>query len=100
MKIRKYSVCWLALAMFDSNTNTWTYFGANSKETKYIGWDYVVEWFNEDGVKIGFDSVRINLSNESCHNINKPYYMANYATVDTVNELREDMENNFSWYEM
>lgn len=97
---RKYSVCWLALAMYDTNTDTWTYFGKNSNESKYIGWDYCVEWLDKDGVKIGYDSVRINLSNENCHNINKPYYMASYATIDTVNELREDMENNFSWQEM
>ena len=97
---RKYSVCWLALAMLDSNTNTWTYFGANSTESKYIGWDYVVEWFNADGVKIGFDSVRINLSNESCHNINKPYYMANYATVEDVADMKELIDKSIMWTEM
>ena len=100
---RRYSVLWLALAMYDGVTNTWTYFGKNSNESKYIGWDYVVEWYSEDGAKIGYDSVRINLSNESCHYNNKPYYMANYATTNEVMEIKEtlsDLEEVYSWSEM
>lgn len=97
---RKYSVCWLALASHNPTTDTWTYFGKNSSENKYIGWDYVVEWFNAENQKIGYDSIRINLSNESCHNNNKPYYMAKYATSEEVQDLKEDIENNFSWGEM
>lgn len=100
---RKYSVVWLALASFDSATNTWTYFGKNSSESKYIGWDYVVEWYNESGLKIGYDSIRINLSNESCHNNNKPYYMANFATSEEVAEIREsiaDMSEAYTWGQM
>ena len=65
---RKYSVCWLALANFDEATGTWTYFGKNSNISKYIGWTYVVEWYNEKGVMIGTDKIRINLSNAECHN--------------------------------
>lgn len=97
---RHYSVCWFALASFNESTNTWTYFGKNSTVSKYLGWDYCVEWYNADGKRIRYDSVRINLSNESCHSINKPYYMANYATIDEVERLRDDMENNLSWSEM
>ena len=100
---RKYSVCWLALANYDSASDTWNYFGKNSSESKYIGWDYVVEWYNENGVKVGFDSVRINLSNEDCHNINKPYYMANYATTQEVAIIKEtvlDMSESCTWAEM
>ena len=72
---RNYSICWLALASYDSGSDTWTYFGKNSSAEKYIGWDYVVEWYNADGIVIASDCVRINLSNENCHSSTKPYYV-------------------------
>lgn len=75
---RNYSICWLALASYDSESKSWTYFGKNSSTRKYIGWDYVVEWYDADGVKIGSDCIRINLSNESCHHVIEPYYMSKY----------------------
>lgn len=84
---RNFSIVWLALALYDEASDTWTYFGKNSNAEKYIGWDYVVEWFDESGVKIASDSIRINLSNESCHNIDTPYYIsALEAKVDAMNE--------------
>lgn len=100
---RHYSVCWLALAMYDENNDVWTYFGKNSTESKYIGWDYCVEWFDENGIKIGYDSVRINLSNEDCHNNIRPYYMVNYATSKEVAEIKEtvsSVEETYTWGEM
>lgn len=72
---RNFSICWLALASYDAGSDTWTYFGKNSSAEKYIGWDYVVEWYNADGVVIASDCVRINLSNENCHSSTKPYYV-------------------------
>ena len=72
---RNYSICWLALASYDANSDTWTYFGKNSSAEKYIGWDYIVEWYNADGIVIASDCVRINLSNENCHYSTKPYYV-------------------------
>lgn len=79
---RKYSIIWLALARYDATTDAWTYYGANSTVNKYIGWTYVVEWYNADGVIIESDKIKINLSNESCHNTIDPYYLAN--TVQTI----------------
>ena len=73
---RNYSICWLALASFDAASNTWSYFGKNSTPEKYIGWDYVVEWYDADGVIISYDHIRINLSNEECHFVVEPYYLA------------------------
>jgi len=72
---RNYSIVWLALASYDEATDTWTYFGKNSSAKKYIGWTYVVEWYDANGKVIDSDSIRINLSNESCHNVVEPYYM-------------------------
>ena len=100
---RKYSVCWLALASYDASTDTWTYFGKNSNESKYIGWDYCVEWFNEHDVKIAANNIRINLSNEACHNNTKPYYMAGYATSEEVTSIKESVdsvEKSFLWGEL
>ena len=100
---RKYSVCWLAMAMHNDANDTWTYFGENSTENKYVGWDYVVEWYDENGIKIGYDSIRINLSNENCHNNIKPYYAANYATTEEVEAIKESVsvvEESYTWSEM
>lgn len=72
---RNYSIVWLALASYDASSDSWTYFGKNSSVEKYIGWDYVVDWYNADGIVIASDCVRINLSNESCHTSTKPYYV-------------------------
>ena len=97
---RRYSVCWLSLASYNANTNAWNYFGKNSTEHKYIGWDYCVEWYNESGDKLGYDDIRINLSNENCHVINKPYYLANYATTAEVASVKNSFEEFALWGEI
>lgn len=88
---RKYSICWFALASYDEASDKWNYFGKTSSFKKYLGWDYVVEWYDVNGVKIGADSIRINLSNESCHLINEPYYMANVVKTVSVGGTLLDM---------
>ena len=82
---RKYSICWLALASYDSSSNTWNYYGKNSTIHKYIGWTYCVEWYDANGVVIGSDSIRINLSNEACHRNIEPYYMNAFVKEVSVN---------------
>lgn len=89
---RNYSICWLALAMYDESTDTWTYFGKNSNVNKYIGWDYVVEWYNTDGIIIASDRIRINLSNEECHYSSEPYYINN--AVNTAKEYTDEQIAN------
>lgn len=79
---RKYSIVWLPVAKHDVDTGAWSYYGAQSTSSKYIGWYYSVEWYDVDGKKIAADTVRINLSNESCYSNAEPYYMA--STVKTV----------------
>lgn len=91
---RKYSICWLALANYDENTNEWTYFGKNSTIKKYIGWSYIVEWYNADGIMISSNSIRINLSNENCHYTNEPYYMG----AINVNKLVQDENTTVVFY--
>ena len=75
---RNYSICWLALASYNSSDDSWTYFGKNSSVEKYIGWDYIVEWYDANYKLIGTDKIRINLSNEDCHNVVEDYYMGQY----------------------
>lgn len=72
---RKYSIVWLALAQYDTATGTWNYFGKSSSTERYMGWYYSVEWYDADGRMIHSDCIRINLSNEECHNTAQPYYV-------------------------
>lgn len=82
---RNYSIVWLPLASYDSDTDTWTYFGKNSSTKKYVGWTYCVEWYDANGIVIESDKIRINLSNETCHDKIEPYYMANMVKEVAVN---------------
>lgn len=91
---RNYSICWLALASYDETSNIWTYFGAKSTANKYIGWDYVVEWYDKDGIVIATDSIRINLSNESCHDTTTPYYIAD------IQAALNSLEESYTWADM
>lgn len=84
---RKYQPTWLALAKYDETADNWTYYGANSSKDKYIGWDYQIDWYNEDNVMIASDCIRINLSNEECHFTIEPYYMAG-VTSSAINTAK------------
>lgn len=100
---RNYSICWLALASYDESSDTWTYFGKNSTSEKYIGWNYIVEWYDANGIVIASDQIRINLSNEDCHNEIIPYYMSAYVTDEQIAALEESInsiEDSFTWGEM
>ena len=74
---RRYQPTWLGLAKYDEASDAWSYYGALSSKEKYIGWDYAIEWYDENDVLIAKDSVRINLSNEECHGAVEPSYIAN-----------------------
>lgn len=100
---RNYSVVWLPLATYDETTDTWTYFGKSSSSNKYIGWTYMVEWYNADGVVISSDRMRINLSNEDCHLAIEPYYLGQYASAENLEELQasiDALEVCCTWAEM
>ena len=88
---RKYQPTWLGIARYDEATNTWAYYGKNSTANHYIGWDYQIDWYDENGVMIASDCIRINLSNEGCHNIIEPYYAINTIKGVSVNGTLLDM---------
>lgn len=77
----KYSIVWLPVAKYENDV--WTYYGATSSEDHYIGWYYSVEWYDANGMMIGSDCIRVNLSNENCHSVVEPYY---------VNEVKTEVE--------
>jgi len=88
---RKYSICWLAVAKYDEATQTWSTYGAKSSKDKYIGWYYSVEWYDANGVVIGSDCIRINLSNEACHNVVEPFYMSSVVKSVAVGSALLDV---------
>lgn len=85
---RKYSIVWLPVANYDEESDSWTYYGAKSTTKKFIGWVYSVEWYNKELKRVASSSIRINLSNEDCHNFIEPYFMgsinANRIVQDDV----------------
>ena len=97
---RRYQPTWLAIAKYDAESNTWTYYGKNSSTTHYLGWDYRIDWYNADGKMIVSDSIRINLSNKDCHFASKPYYMNSYVTDEELDKAVQNMSEAYSWSEM
>lgn len=100
---RMYQPTWLGLAKLDEVTGAWTYYGKNSSNEKFIGWDYRIDWYDVNNKIIASDSVRINLSNENCHYNNTPYYMTKYATAEEVAAIKETIsgvEEVYTWSEM
>lgn len=87
---RRYQPTWLSLANYNDATG-WTYYGKNSTANKYVGYDYQIDWYDANGVVIGSDKIRINLSNESCHNNIEPFYMKDYVKGVKINGTLLDM---------
>ena len=81
---RKYSVVWLPTASLDPVSGNWTYYGASSTAEKFVGWFYSVEWYDINGIKIDSDIVRINLTNETCHNITRPWYALKQSEITGI----------------
>lgn len=90
---RKYSIVWFPVAKLQDD-GTWNYRGSNSSSSKYTGWYYTVEWYDANGKVIDTDTIRINLSNEDCHNNPEPYYMGSLIKEIAVNGVLCDVENN------
>ena len=92
---RRYQPTWLALAKYDESTGVWNYYGKNSSEEKFIGWDYQIDWYDVDGKVIASDCIRINLSNEGCHSSIKPYYGVS-ETVEIEGKVEEMVEEKMT----
>lgn len=84
---RKYSIIWLPVARYNAESDSWTYYGNNSTEDKYIGWYYSVEWYDENEKIIDSDCIRINLANEACYSALKPFYAM--SVVETAKEYTD-----------
>jgi hypothetical protein len=100
---RRYQSTWLGVAKFDEATSSWNYYGANSNERNMIGWDYRIDWYNSDNVRIATDAIRINLSNEDCHDFIRPYYGPDNDISTEVTELQNtaaELQESYSWGEL
>lgn len=86
---RRYQPTWLALAKYDDATGVWNYYGKNSNEEKFTGWDYRIDWYDANGVIVASDSIRINLANENCYFASEPYYVGKIKKeIDTIIETK------------
>ena len=98
---RRFSIVWLPVAKLADGV--WTYYGETSTKIKYIGWYYTVEWFDANNNIIGTDTIRINLSNEDCHNNIKNFYGAENDVsieVESVKESIAALEESYCWSDM
>ena len=84
---KKQKTIWLAMASLSGST--WTYFGKNSTAAKPIGWDYIIEWLDEEGNILRTDIVRINLTNEECHGVSLFSAVKDLANMFKFNEAGE-----------
>lgn len=95
----RYQPTWLSIAKYDEATGVWNYYGKNSSEEKFIGWDYRIDWYNANGVMVASDSVRINLANEGCYFTSEPYYVESIKKeIDT--KIEEKLVEVESAYEV
>lgn len=76
---RKYSLIWLGVAYYDTDSGNWVYYGDKSTEEHMIGFHYSVRWYDENGVLVAADHIRINITNEDCHYSLKPYFLENVS---------------------
>lgn len=84
---RKYDICWYPVAKYLEESGSWQYYGTQSQPGLCVGWYHTIEWYNAEGKVVGSETVRINLTNEECHNSLKPC-------------LGKDNSNNLIWEEM
>lgn len=100
----KYSIVWLPVAKYDGSV--WTYHGANSTASHYVGWYYTVEWYNAEGKVVASDCIRINLSNEDCHSVAVPYYVGEMekkietSIEEKIAKIETKIEQSESSYEI
>ena len=92
---RKYSIIWLPAAVYNEDTQEWFYYGSTSSNEHFVGWDYFVEWYDKNDKLVSSDSVRINLTNASCHDYIQDYYVGNLQTkTDSISISRLVADEN------
>lgn len=79
---RKYDVCWFPVAKCDED-DEWTYYGSTSVPGSYVGWYHTIEWYKGNEC-VGSETVRINLTNEDCHNSLKKFLGKDNTTAALV----------------
>lgn len=89
---RKYSIVWLPVARYSDGS--WAYHGNASSNSRYIGWYYTAEWYDENKNIISTDQVRINLANEDCYYNTDPYFMGSVIKNISVDGTLLDVVNN------
>lgn len=89
---RKYSIVWFPAAIYDPETETWTYQGAQSTVDKYKGWYYSVEWYDANEKIIASDCIRLNLSNEECHTNLEPFYISD--AIQSAKDYTDERVSN------
>lgn len=89
---KKYSIVWMPLAVYDEETDSWTYYGAGATEEKLVGWYYSVEWYDDNDALIEADCIKINLANEECFTaVGSYYYGSKMATELYVDKAIEGL---------
>lgn len=78
---RKVYTRQLTIASYDNNTASWVYAGKTSTTEQYVGWTYVVAWYDKDNRMIDTDILRINLSNKNCHLVLENSYVDEENTI-------------------
>lgn len=102
---RVYADFWLPIAHTDDGGTTWTEYGDNSTDGRYIGWNWLVEWYIDDAL-VACGSKRINLVNtrEMFYN-NKDWYIpeleaeleAATSQLQEVTQQLEDAQAAITW---
>lgn len=98
---RRFSIVWLPVAK--NVDGAWTYYGETSTKAKYVGWYYTVEWYDANAKLINSETIRLNLSNENCHNNIKSFYGAENDVITEIASIQEtvvEIKEAYSWGEM
>lgn len=85
---RNYSIIWLPVA--SKEDGDWTYFGDQSKDGKYVGWYYTVEWYDGNENVIATDQIKINLDNDKNDITLLPSYMNDYAKKSDLQDVSSE----------
>lgn len=93
---RKYFISWLPVATYDSATEKWAYSGDKSTTEKFSGWNIKVFWYDKDAKLISVNPVRVNLTNDTCHDYRYSGELIKYVSdvkTDIINQQSQDKQD-------